>query len=97
MFLLWGDLEERKSEYMAGNPDVITDGDWSCMTAGVVPDNRPFEACVEEYGVRLERGENQMEVDGNENEDESMGWSKVWKLFGTRIDTGDHNAGVGKA
>lgn len=85
LFLLWGDLEECKREYLAANPEVIPDSEWSCMAAGIVPSNRAFRACVEEYGIRLAPHEDSMNVDVEDDLNEGMGWVRAWRLFGTRI------------
>lgn len=104
MFLLWGDLEERKSAFLAAHPLALGTGDgddeddaeWSCLRAGIVPDNRAFEACVGEFGVPVgRRGAegDEMDVDGAGEEweggGEGMGWVRMWKLFGTKIAVAD--------
>jgi len=88
--MLWGDLEECKTRFLAANPNIEANEEWSCMNAGIAPSNVPFEACVEEFGVRFPCARSEMndeiDIDGNQNfEGEGMCWTRAWRLFDTQI------------
>lgn len=78
LFLLWGDLEERKT---AGQDlqDVKTPR---------------FECCLQEYGIRslpklepragMETGQSDGASEESETEEE-IKWERRWRMFGTTI------------
>ena len=74
LFLLWGDLEERKRKRRevlgaADGNGGRTEAEQGSKAAPKLPSNKPFECCIKEYGVR----------DGNE-------WRRHFRMFNTRID-----------
>ncbi|KAL8827585.1 MAG: hypothetical protein Q9170_006960 [Blastenia crenularia] len=93
LFLLWGDLEERKADESAGREKVVANAR-----------SMPFECCIKEYGVRSWKMTQVHEIadevksddedadheevgkDGGEGEDmESWGWERRFAMFGTTI------------
>ncbi|KAL8728931.1 MAG: hypothetical protein Q9181_005163 [Wetmoreana brouardii] len=95
LFLLWGDLEERKSkivEEAKGEEDGSKERDerWWPGRGSI-----PFECCIKEYGVRSRRKRRRLEIkedesgdggeegsdgDGNGNGNgEGNGWNKGWE------------------
>lgn len=81
LFILWGDLEERKS----ADPDNFDPDDTKAASA------MSFTCCIQEYGVNLSssnpRSESDDEVD---NLPESLdanrfGWDRRFRMFGTTI------------
>ncbi|KAL9606949.1 MAG: hypothetical protein Q9167_008083, partial [Letrouitia subvulpina] len=85
LFLLWGDLEERKAaggdgggEGEGAKEQAVTDKESSQWQgkglARERPKGRPFECCLKEYGVK-----------DREAEKESWGWARRFRMFGTTI------------
>ncbi|KAL8937450.1 MAG: hypothetical protein Q9216_004414 [Gyalolechia sp. 2 TL-2023] len=93
LFLLWGDLEERKRDVVGRTGEAGT----------TTMRSMPFECCVKEYGVRSrevrrrlqrtaedvrsdddddEKGE---EEEGGEEGEENWGWERRFAMFGTTI------------
>ncbi|KAL8933559.1 MAG: hypothetical protein Q9211_005715 [Gyalolechia sp. 1 TL-2023] len=81
LFLLWGDLEERKSAGAGAGAEGKTR-------------SLPFECCIKEYGVRSRtcRRERAAEDDGRSDaekadagEDDNWGWERRFAMFGTTI------------
>ena len=77
LFLLWGDLEEKKRHFLQMHREVKADKRFSAIQHGIRPDNRPFEALILEMGVPNEAL--QKDVGG------AGGFKRVWRLFGTKI------------
>lgn len=82
LFILWGDLEERKNASPDGRIDL-----------SVTPSSKPFTCCVKEYGVRCgcdvslhERDEDAMtdDEDGG-HKSGCLGWERRFALHGTTI------------
>ena len=70
LFILWGDLEERKSKSRAlqeKNPNAIR-GVEEGKREMEVPRAKPFQCCLKEYGVKV-RGK----------------WERRFRMFGTTI------------
>ena len=88
LFLLWGDLEERKTTNLAALKEV--DGNSRPTEKGKAPNNLPFECCLKEYGVKKKTPDT-VEKDGKddklESADENEGWvwERRWRMFGTTI------------
>ncbi|ROV87692.1 hypothetical protein VMCG_10565 [Cytospora schulzeri] len=92
MFILWGDLEERKSDIEARKsnicwkkPPAHSDDEDNGGGAGHVPSlsqtsNKPFTCCIRQYGVKVmaEEGEEANAGDGKK-------WQRVFGLFGIKI------------
>ncbi|KAJ5812879.1 Telomere end binding protein [Penicillium robsamsonii] len=80
LFLLWGNLEEEKSNAMASGQQS-----WGPVKS------RPFECCIKEYGVRCTHGKdpNVMDIDGGEvcAYPDCFGWERRFAMFGTTIHT----------
>ena len=51
LFILWGDLEERKVAFFQSHPTVQPDEQFSALAHGIKASNLPFDACVEEVGL----------------------------------------------
>lgn len=90
LFLLWGDLEERKTAeavkqkqarkamgQIEANEQVRKGGD-------EVPRGKAFQCCLKEYGVRS-RKRGGGEVGGDEHGEQNLGWERRWRMFGTTI------------
>lgn len=89
MFILWGELEERKARAQAQAqaaarahdqpPDDSDDGDGGAP-ADPRPGNHPFSCCVRQYGVKVAEPDAR-EADAGDH----RRWLRVFGLFGTRI------------
>jgi len=53
MFILWGDLHEKKENFLAAHPHIPPDAEFQTTRYNIVADNVPFEAGVLEYGVKV--------------------------------------------
>lgn len=73
LFILWGDLAEKKDTFLRSHPHIKPDGDFSALQYNIVADNLPFEAAIAETGV---------EVKLNDNE---KTWVMVHRLMHTKI------------
>lgn len=69
LFVLWGDLEEKKSETGRTGLELARD-------KSVVISSKPFECLIKEFGVSA--------VDDTGNV-LSQKWERMWKIFGTNI------------
>ncbi|KAI4160374.1 MAG: hypothetical protein LQ342_005785 [Letrouitia transgressa] len=85
LFLLWGDLEERKAAGGDGDGegdgtkeqplrDKESDQRQRKGPARERPRGKPFECCLKEYGVK-----------NGEAEKEGLGWARRFRMFGTTI------------
>lgn len=91
MFILWGDLEERKAAVEARKgkngwnkvpplSDEEDDVDETEHGPGMIKaSNKPFACCIRQYGVKEEAEEEE----GNAGE--RTKWQRVFGLFGTKI------------
>ncbi|EEP83007.1 predicted protein [Uncinocarpus reesii 1704] len=76
LFILWGDLEERKTS----NPEAFNSNDNSSINA------KPFACCIKEYGVRVaSRSELGGNGAGEESSSKGFGWERRFRMFDTRI------------
>lgn len=94
MFILWGDLEERKSAAEASKnsaplvqPPAISDDEDDGGRAKHVPglsqaSNKPFACCVRQYGIKVTAEEGE-----EANAGEGKKWQRVFGLFGIKIAT----------
>ncbi len=88
LFLLWGDLEERKSRASTTLKQI--DGNAESPQKGEAPKSKPFHCCLKEYGVKkrmqrnVEIGDRERD-DGCDDEGEDWVWERRWKMFGTTI------------
>lgn len=55
MFILWGDLHEKKEKFFAAHPHIRPDVEFQATKYNIVADNLPFEAGVMEYGKKTVR------------------------------------------
>ncbi|KAJ5782560.1 hypothetical protein N7457_004334 [Penicillium paradoxum] len=79
LFILWGDLEEKKSKARASGQQS-----WGQVRS------RPFECCIKEYGVRCTHSKdpNAMDIDGDVcSYPGCFGWERRFAMFGTTIHT----------
>jgi len=53
MFILWGDLHEKKEKFFAAHPQIAPDAEFQAKKYNIVADNLPFEARVMEYGSKV--------------------------------------------
>lgn len=78
--ILWGDLEEKKSQ----EPETAEGGPW----APVKSSNLPFSCCIKEYGVRCRHSEDTdaMAIDGQLCvQKDCFGWERRFSLYATTI------------
>lgn len=88
LFLLWGDLEERK----ARKSTILThiDGNSQPTKKEEPQKNKAFQCCLKEYGVKrkiqqsVEREDGES-ADENANEENDWKWERRWRMFGTTI------------
>ena len=73
LFILWGDLEERKN----ANPAMFSADGGESVSA------KPFTCCIKEYGVKITPRARNMAHD--ENNPDSFGWERRFRMFGTTI------------
>ena len=88
LFLLWGDLEERKS--LTSNALTEVSNNPQSPKKEETRKSKPFQCCLKEYGVKRRAhqtkhiGELESENDSAEEEDDWV-WERRWKMFGTTI------------
>ena len=94
LFLLWGDLEERKSR-QALTPKEIN-GNAKATGKHERPKSKAFQCCLKEYGVKVQvdkassRNGDEMEEDNDTAEKQNIEekdwvWERRWRIFGTTI------------
>lgn len=92
LFLLWGDLEERKAREASALKQV--NGNLASPGKGEAPRMKPFQCCLKEYGVkkRIQRITEEIaseseEGSGNEHEQDRIDWiwERRWRMFGCTI------------
>ncbi|PYH91704.1 telomere-binding alpha subunit central domain protein [Aspergillus ellipticus CBS 707.79] len=79
LFLLWGDLEERKRDALHG-------GEKSIHESGPVS-SRPFNCCLREYGVICRHRPDARDANGDSDcsDDNCFGWERRFSMFMTTI------------
>ncbi|KAL1999243.1 hypothetical protein VTN02DRAFT_4832 [Thermoascus thermophilus] len=80
LFILWGDLEEKKNTHPGGKLDPQSLEN---------PSGRPFTCCIKEYGVKCEGDHDPDAMTDDDpsscgNED-CLGWERRFAMFGTTI------------
>jgi len=94
LFILWGDLEERKAaEASALKPRDANRGQITnaldgrkISTKSSAPVAKPFVCCLKEYGVRTRMVKSVGSDDCNdEAEEDANGWERRFRMFGTVI------------
>ncbi|KAK4694923.1 protection of telomeres protein 1, partial [Lecanoromycetidae sp. Uapishka_2] len=100
LFLLWGDLEERKSREPAVFKQI--DPNPRSPRKGELPKSKPFECCLKEYGVKRkvkQSNSTEESESGNDGDSESENcndqkrvkrrndwvWERKWRMFGCTI------------
>lgn len=98
IFLLWGDLEERKSRKLASLREV--DANSRSPKKEELPKSKPFQCCIKEYGVKktIERSAQEVESENDGDSESEHGserkclekrrywvWERKWRLFGCTI------------
>jgi protection-of-telomeres protein 1 len=98
LFLLWGDLEERKSRKSTILQQV--DANSRSPMKEETPKSKPFQCCVKEYGVKKTNGRTTEDVEsGNDGDSEGENasaeadvrrhsnwtWERKWRMFGCTI------------
>jgi hypothetical protein len=81
LFLLWGDLEEKKQAQATDQNSA-----WEPVKSSSVP----FNCCIQEYGVQCVHPSDStaMAVDGAEqpcSQPDCFGWERRFSMFGTTI------------
>ncbi|KAI9828792.1 MAG: hypothetical protein M1832_001897 [Thelocarpon impressellum] len=86
LFVLWGELEERKSSVASTSlalrerhPNVAMSGKPAASRASSLA----FDCCLQEYGVRSNRPRRGREY--KESDELWMGWERRFKMWGTTI------------
>ncbi|EEH20413.2 hypothetical protein PABG_02672 [Paracoccidioides brasiliensis Pb03] len=94
LFILWGDLEERKSANNATEINANVNINNTDTDKQVSASTKPFICCIKEFGVRnssaiRSSADEEMEVDdrsGSESGSGSaFGWERRFRMFGTTI------------
>lgn len=93
LFILWGDLEERKSKVLDLSVSALKHGDAnkgpSSSKAAAVdmePAAKPFECCLQEYGVKVGRATKMVgRCDTVQSAVDAAGWERRFRMFGTVI------------
>ena len=80
MFLLWGELEERKSERMMKDEEKQGGEGKEIQKEEIGPRGLPFECCLKEYGVERKRF-----CKGANDDGRDLGWDRRFAMFGTVI------------
>ncbi|KAI9158707.1 Protection of telomeres protein [Paramyrothecium foliicola] len=94
LFLLWGELEEHKSQQLQNIENIgrgakrdrpPSDSDDEGQTNEIAEQpskiaNRPFSCCIQQYGVKV-READPTKADAGKG----RRWERVFRLFGTRI------------
>lgn len=76
LFLLWGDLEERKREDPENfNPD----------NSDVSDSTKPFACCIKEYGVKVGKRDATSSSEEGPEQDPTLLWERRFGMFGTNI------------
>ena len=86
LFLMWGDLEERKSRKVIALKDA--DGNPRPMNKEEAPKCKPFECCLKEYGIKAKALRSigpQRRSDANFTDEDDWVWKRRWRMFGTTI------------
>ena len=90
LFLLWGDLEERKVKQAKEEANVLKEVDGNKQSTGR-KDTReskrwPFQCCLKEYGVKVKRGDGEAcdEIIKRQTGDPQL-WERRWRLWGCTI------------
>ncbi|KAL2373083.1 telomere-binding alpha subunit central domain-containing protein [Blastomyces gilchristii SLH14081] len=95
LFILWGDLEERKRASMAAaqssnsssdnnagsNDDPNPDPNNQIITAST----KPFVCCIKEFGVKRSRASDEGTSDNDDSDECGLGWERRFCMFGTTI------------
>lgn len=81
LFILWGDLEERKSAGLLQSTDLDTAQQHQHHPP---PQTKPFECCLMQYGVRVHFSAAENPGDLLVDHDD-MVWERRFKMFGTTI------------
>ncbi|SLM38335.1 Telomeric single stranded DNA binding POT1/Cdc13 [Lasallia pustulata] len=93
LFILWGDLEERKPRNVSSAPaprhahpsSKRSPGrDWT-KTEDAQHRALPFQCCVKEYGVRRKEARSGWDAAGGDDEDQGGGWERRFRMFGTTV------------
>ena len=88
LFLLWGDLEERKRAQVAEGRTAMKqiEANEQDRGHGEVRGSKPFECCLKEYGVWSRKRKGRVEG-GREGEagQGGFGWERRWRMWGTTI------------
>ena len=97
LFILWGDLEERKTKIRETEPNVLSEssGNNRALVANLKREEkggRPFQCCLKEYGVKVKTEAEEVRSggcasDGDESEEGESGWrwERRWRVFGCTI------------
>lgn len=98
LFILWGDLEERKAtESSALRPRDVNKGQGSAeldrktrVKEAAAPAAKPFICCLKEYGVKSKTAERNVLDSGVKAETgqaavDAARWERRWRMFGTVI------------
>lgn len=83
LFLLWGELAERKDAFLKDNPEVKPDERFSTWTYNITAETVPFEALIAETGGVVQPNSEEYGADMGEN----LGWWRYFDIVGTKIRT----------
>ncbi|KAL8677568.1 MAG: hypothetical protein Q9224_007183 [Gallowayella concinna] len=79
LFLLWGDLEERKVAGVVEGLEAEREENMKGKTKGI-----PFQCCIKQYAIR--KAEESEDESGEMKDPEHIGgWERMFQMFGTTI------------
>ncbi|KAL8809727.1 MAG: hypothetical protein Q9200_003166 [Gallowayella weberi] len=84
LFLLWGDLEERKAARVVEGLDAEEDEKRTEESETEKTKSVPFECCIKQYAIR--NGDESDDENNDTKDSELMGgWDRMFRIFGTTI------------
>lgn len=84
LFLLWGNLEEKKAERRDREELGHTDED-KTVAIDLESTGRPFQCCLREYGVKRRVTASLTDENSERNGAAPWEWQRRWRLFGCTI------------
>jgi protection of telomeres protein 1 len=89
LFVLWGEVEERKSanrkamrKQAAGDKPPDSSDDESPHAKTTIP-NRPFSCCIRQYGIKVREND-----PCQANAGDGKRWQRLFGMFGTKLPYG---------
>ncbi|KAL8805206.1 MAG: hypothetical protein Q9182_002081 [Xanthomendoza sp. 2 TL-2023] len=85
LFLLWGDLEERKAARFGEGSDAEEEEKRTEERKKEKANGIPFECCIKQYAIR--NGDESDDEESSDTKDPELmgGWDRMFRMFGTTI------------